>query len=299
MRATFFNADFFAGETPWFGPFLGRYRSVLSNPGDMLEGDTEYRVIGWVFDERGEMRGERDLGLMTRAKSITLDVSEAFPDLKDVRGCIALLVCSKNGGGTKPLSQTWTQYLFDGTTLVGILNSANPVNINHPTRTGRSGQYRMVSPELAIFEDWRPLSSHSNVSADPAYNRTLEFEIVAYNAIGEALCTRSHAVPPFGTAWMDLVEVFGEALYAHLKPGGRGSYSVACREGAAVGYHFLYNPATGALASDHTRPPLKYLNMAYGAPADEMPFSKRIRAVASVLKSGFIRLREAGGNWSE
>lgn len=299
MKGTFFNADFFAGETPWFGPFFGRYRSVLSNPGHMLEQDVEYRVIGWVFDEHGEMRGERDLGMATRARSITLDFGEAFPDLTNVRGCVALLICPNRGRGIKPISHDWTQYLFDGTTLVGILNSGNPVNINHPTRTGRKGQYRMVSPELALFEGWRPISSHSNVSADPSYSRSVEFEIVAYNESGEALRTRSHAVAPFGTAWVDLMEVFGGALDEHLKPSGRGSYTVACPDGAAVGYHFLYNPATGALASDHTRPPMKYLNMAYGAPAADTTFLKRLRAAASVLKFRLVGSRQMGHNPSD
>ena len=152
----------------------------------------------------------------------------------------------------------------------------------------------MVSQELALFENWRPISSHSNVSADPTYNRAVEFEIVAYNSAGEALRTHSHVVPPFGTAWMDLVDVFGEILYEHLGPSGRGSYTVACTEGAAVGYHFLYNPATGALASDHTRPPLRYLNMAYGAPVDDMPFSQRLRALASVAKFRFAGFCQGG-----
>lgn len=299
MKGTFFNADFFAGETPWFGPFLGRYRSVLSNPGHMLERSTDYRVIGWVFDERGEMRGERDFGLMTYARSITLDFGEAFPDLVNVRGCVALLIRSNSGRGTKPISHDWTQYLFEGTTLVGILNSGNPVNINHPTRTGRKSQYRMVSPELALFESWRPISSHSNVSADPEYDRTVEFEIVVYNADGKEMRTRSHAVAPFGTAWVDLLEVFGETLDAHLKPSGRGSYTVACHDGAAVGYHFLYNAATGALASDHTRPPMKYLNMAYGAPVTDMNVLKRLRAAASALKFRLVGSRQVGGNPSE
>ena len=284
MNESFFNEEFFAEETPWFGPFLGSYRSVLSNPGYILDMDSDYRICGWVFDECGKMRAERDFGFMRGERSVTLDLAEAFSDLTDVRGCVAILIRPEKGKQKPPMSQSWTQYLFSDTTLVGILNSSNPVNINHSARTGRRGQYRMVSPELVLCDDWRTLSSHSNVSADPSYDRTVEFEIVAYNAAGEPLHSHPCVVPPFGTAWIDLVEMFGESLYAHLKPSGRGSYTVTCRDGAAVGYHFLYNPGTGSLASDHTRPVPYYLNMAYGAPIDYMPLSKRLRAIASVLK---------------
>src|SRR5262249_24272932 len=149
-----------------------------------------------------------------------------------------------------------------------------------------SSSYRMIGQSLYVGKGWRTISRHINASANPAYARAIELDVSVYNHSGAMLGPQRIRVPPFGTAWIDLGDLFVEALIRHLAASGdRGSYTVYCADGAAIGYHFLYDAAGDLFAADHTRPAMKYHSMGYGAApvGDDASYGRKLSASVKAL----------------
>ncbi len=255
----------FGGQTPWVGPCLGDYDCVVST-GGWLDG-LPYRAAGrvWILDAAGDVLERRSLGDLDKGRKVGVEfsVSGGRPGL---RGSIAFLAVPKpDQSYDTPVTMNSTIRYFGASGLEAVIGAANPIMINDFDRTGRRSSYTMVSQAACIDGPWRAISCHTNFSADPRYDRTIRLEVAAYNAEGRALGPETIAVPPFGSGWVDIVEIFGSRLRRHFAPThGRGAYTVFSRDGAAVGYHFLRNEETGALAADHTRAIRKYIAMGYG-----------------------------------
>src|SRR5688572_3653200 len=119
----------------------------------------------------------------------------------------------------------------------------------------------MCSQQMYSDAEWRPLSWHGNVSADPGYDTVLDCTVTLFNERGERLTASSVKIAPFGALLVDIEALFEGELPAHLASGGgRGSLTVTAENGGAIGYHFLQRRSTLELAGDHTRPVWKYLN---------------------------------------
>lgn len=282
-----FNIDGFRGQTPWFGPYFGDRRMIVSSPGDGLPSHTAYRVYGWVLDASGEVLAECDFGERTSGVPVNYDLSEAFAGLPRIRGSLALLTVPENPDADVPvLNHAWTLRILGRGGLNDLLVSEVAKNINFPERTGRSGYFRLLSSQLCITDGWRSLACICNASANPQYSRSIRLSIAAFNNSGQRLAGPDIEVPPFGTYWLDPSEIFGTELSRHLGPGGRGSYVATSDDGQAIAYHFLYNPDTGDLAGDHTRPVMYYLRVPYGVTkhATDKSLYFKLRALASFVK---------------
>ena len=125
-----------------------------------------------------------------------------------------------------------------------------------------------------------------NVSVNPAYATTVNLRVTAYNAAGQRVEADGARVPPFGTVWIDLLDLFGDDVVRLLaRSQGRGAYTIVTDDASCIGYHFLYHPETGKYAGDHTRPLMSYLSRCYGAKPLTL---RRPRARDFLHHAGFV-----------
>jgi len=282
-----FNLTGFAGQTPWFGPYFGDRRTIISSPGDGLPEGITYRVISWVFDDDGRLVAECDHGTRQAFEPVTYDLSEVYAEVALTRGMLAILIVPDNPAVEVPaLNQAWTLRLLDADGLSDLLVSEIVRGINFPEATGRKGWFRLLSPELCIQEDWQSLACILNVSANPDYDRAIRLEVFVFNDRGETVETQRVDIPPFGAYWLDSAYLLDDTMTDRLGEHCRGSYVATSTDGQAISYHFLYNATTGDIAADHTRPVMRYLRMPYGVTKFGIDQSRRfkVRALASFLK---------------
>lgn len=265
MHPQFLTNEYFGEQAPWFGPLLKGYRTIVSSATTEVPAG-EYDVTAWIWNDGGQLVAEKVLRTCRAGELLTIDVTEEFPELSGQSGVIGILLHSRTGVSPK-FTEAWTtRFVPPNGKMTSAVITTNPPNLNFTARTGRPYFYRMCSQELALSDDWKPMSWHANVSADASYAKPISVEIEVYNHDGETLHGPRMTIPPFGALLVDLEEIFGERLREHLgKTGGRGGYMLYSTDGGAVGYHFLQHRTNYGLAIDHTRPILRYLDMGYGA----------------------------------
>lgn len=272
MKSKYFNSEYLGEQTPWFGPVIEGYRSIVSSATMDLKKEFTYDLTAWVWDNAGNLLDERVLGSCKARDLLTIDVQAEFPVIAGRSGVVGVL-CHAIGAVTPRVHENWvTRFISASGKVTTSITSGNPGNLNFPARSGRPYAYRMCSQELVSDADWKTLSWHANVSADPGYDKTIHPILVAINEQGERLESAPIAIPAFGAVLVDIEEIFGDRLRPHLKNNrGRGSYMMHAADGGAMGYHFLQRRTTGELAGDHTRPILMYLNAGYGSAKDSTP----------------------------
>lgn len=291
MQSRFFNSEYLGDQTPWFGPLLKGYRTIVSSATMALTKGYSYDVTVWIRDDVGNLLDERVLRTCKAGDMVTIDVQAEFPAAKNLSGIISVL-CHAQGMRTPKAIENWvTRVISPSGKLTTAITSGNPGNLNFTARSGRPYAYRMCSQELLVDPHWKTLSWHANVSGDPTYNKTIHPSLIAINEQGEQLHSDPLAIPPFGAALIDIEAVFGERLKRHLGGNkGRGSYMMQASDGGAMGYHFLQNRKTGELAGDHTRPVLLHISAGYGATKDSGG-----RSIGAFLRSSAQYMRFRAG----
>jgi hypothetical protein len=251
-------------ENPWFGPYFGvdGFRVVISSGCLQLLPGVTYALTLSIFDEEGRLRAQKEVGRCVRHRPVTVDVGWQLPDLPPLRGMVALLLRPDSVMNVATPAEAWTVRFVGSQGFEETVVSELPPSIN---AAGKRSSFRLVSSQVLLEGDWRPLIAVSNASCDPSYDRFTTVLIEVRNADGEVIQSVTRRIAPFGTAWFDLLEVFGDGLRGLLAAtGGRGSCVMYSQDTAAVGYHFLYSPEAGRLAGDHTRPMLRYITTGYG-----------------------------------
>lgn len=260
-----FNPDYLGEQTPWFGPIIEGYNTVLNTEMHFLP-PGGHELTMWAWDNAGRIMGEKVIGTFTAEDTVTLDIGAIFQEMRGRGGVIGLTF----HGGTRSAAYYGMSfysrfYRADGH-LAAVVNSSNAKDLNHVARSRRKYTYRMCSQQMFSDAEWRPLSWHANVSADPLYTTEIDCTVTLYNERGERLTAPNLKIAPFGALLVDIEALFEGDLLRHLASGGgRGSLTVTAENGGAIGYHFLQRRASLELAGDHTRPVWKYLNMGYGA----------------------------------
>lgn len=297
-----FTSEYLDGQTPWFGPYLSdRYRMRVSTSGLGLAPGVDYRATLWLFDEGGAIVSEAEVGECAYGRGITVDITEAVSVGMAERGMLALLLRPIGLAPAEPITEAWTLRLIDDTGLAETVTSEAPPRINAAGPTGKRSTFRLVSTQLVDTDGWRSVITVSNPSSDPLYRKSITLRTLVFNARGDSLSASPLSVPAFGTAFLDLVDVFGDELAALLaRTGGRGSCRVASDDGAAIGYHFLCGPS-GQIAADHTRPMARYLRSGYGTSryATDTSFPFRLAALGQNVACRVSRGRYAPGIRSE
>jgi hypothetical protein len=281
-----FNSETLGEQTPWFGPLIEGYRSVLNTELHFLP-PGEFELIVWLWENSGVFVGERVIGVFKAENTVTVDLGELFPDVTWRGGMIGATFRALNGVTPHFGIPFYTRFYRRDGHLAAIINSSNAKNLNHFARTGRKNTYRMCSQQTYVNDEWRPLSWHANVSSDPNYDVALKASVMVFNERGEKLSAPPIVIPPFGALLADIEAIFEGRLQEHLsRTGGRGSLAVTANDGGAIGYHFLQRRKTMELAGDHTRPVWKYLNMGYGASkaTTDRSLGNYVRSAKSFLK---------------
>ena len=249
----------------------------------------------WVLDSNGGIAYEAELEKLDIGRKVGVEFEA--PQSSNLganvsRGAIVFVAAPSSEAHDAPqLEMSASLRLMKSMEPECVLGSGNAIMLNDVRRSGRATRYTMISQAASIDGPWRALSCHINGSADPLYDRTIEFSVCAYNAEGQVIGPEKIRVAPFGTAWIDICEIFGAALERHFaSSGGKGAYTVYSDEGSAVGYHFLQNRENGTLAADHTRAIRKYMAMGYGGkflvpPADAFGFARNSARALKFLLS--------------
>ena len=250
-----------SGST-WFGPMLIEpgMRVVASSSGLHLPPGSHYRVTATAFAEDGQLISSQRIADVQPREPVLVDVA-TLTDLTETRGMLALTHRELNDD-RRPVTEPWTLRFVSDDGVQETIVAESPPMIN--AKPG-STPFRLTSSEAYVGEGWSPVAVVHNASVDPGYQRHLTLDVVVFDANGRSMQAGPIQVPPFGTAWIDLLELCGSDLVDLLAPTGlRGSYTIASREGSGVGYHLLRNSSVGGLAADHTRPMLRYISRGYG-----------------------------------
>lgn len=268
----FFTLDYFNSQVPWYGPYIrnGQHYTIASSACLHWRPAVDFSLTGFIFDEAGNVVGEKLLLERRQAdRPVTVELQEAFKDLPPVKGMVALLLRPADPNIDMPTSpQTWCIRIFNRSGISEIIASGSSKSINFSEKSGHSSKFRLFSASLTINGGWKPIACVLNPSINPAYSTTVNLQVAVFNGIGERLEASGGSVPPFGTAWLDISELFGDSLRRLLSSSdGRGSYMIRSDDAGCIGYHFLYHPETAKLAGDHTRPLSQYIPRCYGARA--------------------------------
>jgi hypothetical protein len=265
-----FCLDYFRNQVPWYGPYIndGRHYIIVSSSLSGWPSAVDYDLTCWIFDETGSIVSMKPLLQKQRAvEPVTINLKEETAELSPMRGMVALLLRPSEPGVAVPtVEQTWAVRICDDSGINELVASGTSKTINFPERTGRKGKFRLFSSALMICEGWRSIAVIMNASANSEYTTDLNLRVHAFNKKGKRLDVSGIRVPPFGTVWLDMLELFGDRLLQLLSDSdGRGSYAIESDDAASIGYHFLYHPETGKFAGDHTRPLMAYIPNCYGA----------------------------------
>ena len=270
QRSQNFSLDYFSGQPLWYGPYLddGPNHLMASSETVGLPRDQDYVMAGWVFDGAGMLAAEVELvARWPGDRPFAFNLREAFADCGVRRGTLALLRRPADRNATvRHAPQTWTMRILNGTAVTEVMATGSVPGLNFPESTGRRPTFHLCSSALTVGGNWRSIATIHNASANPAYDTTVRLKVSAFNEKGDRLTVEGLSVPPFGSLWLDVPEVFGTDLEQLLAAsGGRGAYTVESQEGGCIAYHFMHDPQTGRWAGDHTRPTAYYLDRGYGA----------------------------------
>ncbi len=286
----YLDTGYFGEALPWFGPVLKGYRAHY-NSSLMGYPQGNYELAGFLWDEQGHLLSQHVLGCFTSGDTAEIISDIAFPESRDVGGMIGLLLRPLQKYD-KPREPAWmTRILSSAGCLTTVIGTNSPGRSNHPERSGRKSSYRMISPELVLNDTWQSLSWHGNASANPLYSNPITLYPSVFAPDGRKLEAAPVRVPAFGSILLDLSSSLGPALRDFLGGSERGSYMVVSRDGGAVGYHLLRHRETGALAMDHSRPTLRYLDIGYGSSDSFTEINTKNAIISSLryIKWRFIR----------
>jgi len=168
--------------------------------------------------------------------------------------------------------------------VTGVAYQTGPLN---DPRLSSTRTTVCQAPKVIVTEPVDTLLSLMNLSTRPDYAETVRMDYWLLGPGGERI-VRSHVeVPPFSFRLVSATETLEQAglLESYRERGGVGMFLGLSQNGTVVPISLSRNRRTGAIACDHTLPPVFYLST-WGGDA-------RKRANARLAKEFFADVLEA------
>jgi hypothetical protein len=167
--------------------------------------------------------------------------------------------------------------------VTGVAYQTGPLN---DPRLSSTRTTVCQAPKVIVSEPVDTMFSLMNVSTRPDYDSTVRMDYWILGADGQRIVRSFVEVPPFSFRLVSATDTLEQAgrLEAYRELGGVGMFLGISTNGTVVPISLTRNRRTGAIACDHTLPPVFYLST-WGGEA-------RLRANARLLEELFPDLVE-------
>jgi hypothetical protein len=143
--------------------------------------------------------------------------------------------------------------------VTGVAYQTGPLN---DPRLSSTRTTVCQAPKVIVTEPVDTLFSLMNVSTRPDYDNTVRMDYWILSPDGERIVRSFVEVPPFSFRLVSATDALEQAglLDAYRKRGGVGMFLGISTNGTVVPISLTRNRRTGAIACDHTLPPVFYLS---------------------------------------
>jgi hypothetical protein len=143
--------------------------------------------------------------------------------------------------------------------VTGVAYQTGPLN---DPRLSSTRTTVCQAPKVIVTEPVDTLFSLMNLSTRADYSNTVRMDFWILGRDGERLARSSVEVPPFSFRLVSATEVLERAgaLEQYRARGGVGMFLGLSRDGTLVPISMTLNRQTGAIACDHTLPPVFYIS---------------------------------------
>lgn len=263
-------------HTPGYGTRVTLFNGVRPNEPFA----TDFTVSLSAFDVDGRHLGESEPFLQLPAGAIAkVDVDGVLAEmveggagsLRDVLGILHLVPDDALGQETcevavpELMAHTFATddfveyYSYRGDVVTGVAYQTGPMN---DARLSSTRTTTIQAPKIIVSDrvDTILLLMNTSTSLDYDNEVTLRFRIL--DAAGETLAASLITVPPFTFRLLSARDVLAEegALDRFHEAGGCGTLFGLATNGTVVPLSMTRNDATGAIAVDHTLPPVYYVS---------------------------------------
>lgn len=143
--------------------------------------------------------------------------------------------------------------------VTGVAYQTGPLN---DPRLSSTRSTVCQAPKVIVTEPVDTLFSLMNLSTRPDYADTVRMDFWILGRQGERFVRSAVEVPPFSFRLVSATEVLEQAgmLDDYRASGGMGMFLGLSKNGTLVPLSLTRNRASGAIACDHTLPPVFYLS---------------------------------------
>jgi hypothetical protein len=145
-----------------------------------------------------------------------------------------------------------------GPVVTGVAYQTGPKN---DPRFGSTQTTVVQAPKVIVSEPVDTLFALMNVSTRFDYDRPVEMDFWILHPDGSRVTRSSIEVPPWTFRLVSVTEVLQRAgkLESFRDQGGMGMFLGYAKEGTLIPISFTRNKVSGAIACDHTLPPVFYV----------------------------------------
>lgn len=149
-------------------------------------------------------------------------------------------------------------YQRDGDVITGVAYQTGPKNDG---RLGSTQTTVVQAPKVIVSEPVDTLFSLMNISTHFDYDRPVSLDFWILRPDGSRVTRSSIEVPPWSFRLLSTTRVLEEAgvLEEFREQGGMGMLLGYAKEGTLVPISLTRNKVSGAIACDHTLPPVFYV----------------------------------------
>jgi hypothetical protein len=149
-------------------------------------------------------------------------------------------------------------YQHDGDVITGVAYQTGPKNDG---RLGSTQTTVVQAPKVIVSEPVDTLFVLMNISTALDYDRTVALDFWLLRPDGTRVTRSSIEVPPWSFRLLSTTAVLeaADALEAFREQGGMGMLLGYAKEGTLVPLSLTRNKVSGAIACDHTLPPVFYV----------------------------------------
>jgi hypothetical protein len=149
-------------------------------------------------------------------------------------------------------------YQRDGDVLTGVAYQTGPKN---DKRLGSTMTTVVQAPKVIVSEPVDTLFALMNISTSFEYDRSVSLDFWLLRPDGTRVTRSSVRVPPWSFRLLSTAEVLDAAgaLEEFREHGGMGMLLGYAKEGTLVPISLTRNKVSGAIACDHTLPPVFYV----------------------------------------